>query len=1045
MRNKKFSPMNKLLALSFLSFATIFSVTNTNLAKSKGAVETHAAQDLTTLYSSCESAVASKSLSNLWSSVKTAANSGYKSGSYDTLWTWYWTTDKKDDGTLMDYYSNTTNWTSTSGQCGSYQGEGGCYNREHSIPKSWWGGSKSNQGCDIYIVVPTDGYVNSKRSAFAFGEVGSATYTSNGGYSKLGTSSRSDYSGTVFEPNDQWKGDFARIYFYARAKWNSVSMTTSEGSKVFSGSDSTNYGLTSYAKKLFYEWHKADPVDAWELQRNSRAESVQGNRNPFIDHPEYADYLWGGVEIGTGGTTTTAPENLTISGTSTISVGGTSQLSVSTTTSGASTSVTWSTSNSAVATVSTTGVVTGVKAGTATITATSTVDTSISATFSVTVKGLSSLSTSGTPAKTSYTTADNFDPTGLTVTANYSDGSTSNVTNDVTWSKPSTNGTVTGTYGGLSVTVSGLTVTQATTTTGTATYTISSPTAVTSSGAPSGSSATYSQTYKATAGQMTSGDSATLTLSGYDNCVITGITLSMKSNSSKGAGSFTAVAGTTTISSIADSKFNTTNWNGAWSTTYVNVSPAMISSSYPIQSGENVTLTITASANSLYIESYTIAYTQNISSGGGDVSEPDSVTLDPTSHTMNVGESVTLNATANGTVTWSSSDPTVASVNNGTVTALKAGTATITATVGTASATCSITVNESGSTPVVSENSIKKCYGLKNGDAVSFTVYGLYVGSVNNGQSSIIMNGQYGIMLYRLAPDASWVENETYLAVTSAKINVYNKLYQLVGNTKLSATKVTDQATIESEIEPVVTYTVTGNESSSDLTIANRLSTVTGTVTEITTKNGTGYTESVDNTVTMTVNGNSVTLFVKSGSATAEVGTALNKSLSDSTEITIQCFTSFFTSFQLMFKSVVPEDPTYTAEQFASDLLSLTNEACTTSQNNNWSDVSSTLAPIWVKLEGAEYYGKLKTAERATLLNAAANEAGTTIEQAMNRYDHIVARYGLTNFISRTVISKMNITNFLTNENSLIPIITIISLSAITLIGASLILRKKEN
>ena len=492
MRNNKLSPMNKLLALSFLSFATIFSVTNTNLAKSKDAIETHAAQDLTTLYSSCESAVASKSLSNLWSSVKTAANSGYKSGSYDTLWTWYWTTDVKDDGSLMDYYSNTTNWTSSSGQCGSNNGvEGGCYNREHSIPKSWWGGSKSNQGCDIYIVVPTDAWVNSMRSNYPFGEVGAVSEHSANGYSKLGTSARSDCDGTVFEPNDQWKGDFARIYFYARAKWNSVSMTTGDGSKVFSGNDSTNYGLTNYAKKLFYEWHKADPVDAWELQRNNRAESVQGNRNPFIDHPEYADYLWGDVEIGTGGTTTTAPENLSITGTSTISVGGTSQLNVSTTTSGASTSVTWSTSNSAVATVSTTGVVTGVKAGTATITVTSTVDTTISATLLVTVKGLSSLSTSGTPAKTSYTTADNFDPTGLTVTANYSDGSTANVTNDVTWSKPSTNGTVTGTYGGLSVTVSGLTVTQATTTTGTATYTISSPTAVTSTGAPSGSSATY--------------------------------------------------------------------------------------------------------------------------------------------------------------------------------------------------------------------------------------------------------------------------------------------------------------------------------------------------------------------------------------------------------------------------------------------------------------------------------------------------------------------------------------------------------------------------
>ena len=136
-----------------------------------------------------------------------------------------------------------------------------------------------------------------------------------------------------------------------------------------------------------------------------------------------------------------------------------------------------------------------------------------------------------------------------------------------------------------------------------------------------------------------------------------------------------------------------------------------------------------------------------------------------------------------------------------------------------------------------------------------------------------------------------------------------------------------------------------------------------------------------------------------------------------------------------MFKSVVEKDDSYTAEQFASDLLSLTNTACTTSQNNNWSDVSSTLAPIWVKLEGADYYGKLKAEERVTLLNAAANSSGTTIEQAMNRYDHIVARYGLTNFISgRTVSTRIN--NFMVMDNhTFMPAVVIISLASISLIG----------
>ncbi|MBQ4063327.1 MAG: chitobiase/beta-hexosaminidase C-terminal domain-containing protein, partial [Bacteroidaceae bacterium] len=100
----------------------------------------------------------------------------------------------------------------------------------------------------------------------------------------------------------------------------------------------------------------------------------------------------------------------------------------------------------------------------------------------------------------------------------------------------------------------------------------------------------------------------TLTLSGYAGYKITGITLSMRSNTSKGAGSYSMVVGETTISSIDDAKFNTANWNGAWSTSYVNVTPAMTNSDYTIANGENVVITIAASANSLYCQSFTIEY-----------------------------------------------------------------------------------------------------------------------------------------------------------------------------------------------------------------------------------------------------------------------------------------------------------------------------------------------------------------------------------------------------------------------------------------------------
>ena len=139
-------------------------------------------------------------------------------------------------------------------------------------------------------------------------------------------------------------------------------------------------------------------------------------------------------------------------------------------------------------------------------------------------------------------------------------------------------------------------------------YTVESTSAVSVSGtAPSGSSATYESTYT-NKYQLTSGNSMTLTLSGYAGYKITGITLSMRSNTSKGAGSYSMVVGETTISSIDDAKFNTANWNGAWSTSYVYVTPAMTNSDYTIANGENVVITIAASANSLYCQSFTIEY-----------------------------------------------------------------------------------------------------------------------------------------------------------------------------------------------------------------------------------------------------------------------------------------------------------------------------------------------------------------------------------------------------------------------------------------------------
>ena len=154
-----------------------------------------------------------------------------------------------------------------------------------------------------------------------------------------------------------------------------------------------------------------------------------------------------------------------------------------------------------------------------------------------------------------------------------------------------------------------------------ATYTITSTSAVTASDdVPSGSTATYSSTYN-TKYQLTNGNSMTLTLSGYTGYKITGIILSMRSNASGGAGHFEAtVGGSTVISSIANASFNDASWNGAWSTSYVNIEPS-VSVQKTVSNGEDVQLVITSTANSIYCQSYTIYYEQ------GEVASVQSLTI----------------------------------------------------------------------------------------------------------------------------------------------------------------------------------------------------------------------------------------------------------------------------------------------------------------------------------------------------------------------------------------------------------------------------------
>ena len=226
--------------------------------------------------------------SSLQSSLQKLLESTHDAKSYSSLWTAYKTTDiKPGTNYIWDMYSN-YNYVVGTDQAGNFSAEGQKYNREHSIPKSWFN-DEAPMYSDIHHLFPTDGFVNGKRSNFPYGEVGEATYTSKNG-SKLGSSSFSGYSGTVFEPIDEYKGDFARTYFYFATRYQGVA-TSGNGSAVFK---KTYPYLTDYALNLFTKWSEMDPISQKEIDRNNAAQDFQGNRNPFIDHPEYINKIFGG-------------------------------------------------------------------------------------------------------------------------------------------------------------------------------------------------------------------------------------------------------------------------------------------------------------------------------------------------------------------------------------------------------------------------------------------------------------------------------------------------------------------------------------------------------------------------------------------------------------------------------------------------------------------------------------------------------------------------------------------------------------------------------
>lgn len=420
------------------------------------------------------------------------------------------------------------------------------WNREHVWPNSH-GGDKVEG--DILHTRPTISSENSSRG--------------NSFYVEGMNNSSSGWDPYTAGYDIECRGECARIILYSVVAYSGFSLSDANSHSTSNANPDYMMGNMN----TLIKWHFDYAPNVYEMNRNNGAEYLQGNRNPFVDHPEYVAKIWSsfnstvstlctnnsskytnwttGNYCSYGSNTPVTPNvGVTISSsTASISVGSTTTLSATSTSGG---TISWTTSNSSVASISSSSsssgssiTITGQGAGTATITATQTISgTQYSATCTVTVtKVVSSLSKGSTnPTKTTYTAGESFDPTGLTITANYSDSTSANVTSSVVWTPdPLTAGTtsVTGTYGGKTITITGLTVNQAT-----EPYSIlpsdlangTYPTTATSYTAASGISVTAYNTanfsskiqFKKSGGYLYSDDSlnlGTLTLSGLSGTV----------------------------------------------------------------------------------------------------------------------------------------------------------------------------------------------------------------------------------------------------------------------------------------------------------------------------------------------------------------------------------------------------------------------------------------------------------------------------------------------------------------------------------------------
>lgn len=210
----------------------------------------------------------------------------------DTIWkvgdlkaygTWhgFQNSDQQSDGTIWDMYSTTKRYFPIKG--GSAAG----MDIEHSLPKSWWGGDENDAYTDLYHLNPADHAANNNKSNYPPGILNDSNKVNNGIFFMGKDKEWNDYAFSVI---DEYKGDFARAYFYVSTAYHDMKWDASYSKYVTNDSYLT---FTPYLIQVLLQWHRIDPVSEKEINRLDAISSIQHNRNPFIEYPELVEYIWG--------------------------------------------------------------------------------------------------------------------------------------------------------------------------------------------------------------------------------------------------------------------------------------------------------------------------------------------------------------------------------------------------------------------------------------------------------------------------------------------------------------------------------------------------------------------------------------------------------------------------------------------------------------------------------------------------------------------------------------------------------------------------------